>query len=104
MLYDLRVDAAQARRRPYGRYDVTLRIAAGKNRVDGRGNEQPIAFDEPVEIAVATETKVLDSRRHALRRGMNEIELIVDSRPSSVTVDPWITRIDRNPVDNMKRF
>ncbi len=24
--------------------------------------------------------------------------------PSSVTVDPRITRIDRNPVDNVKRF
>jgi hypothetical protein len=47
---------------------------------------------------------VLDSRRHTLRRGMNEIRLVVDAQPSSVTVDPWITRIDRNPVDNVKRF
>ncbi len=104
VLYDLRVEDAKTRRRADGRYDVIVRIAAGKNRVDGRGDEQPIAFDEPVEIAVATDTKVLESRRHALRRGMNEIALIVDARPSSVTVDPWITRIDRNPADNVKRF
>ena len=104
VLYDLRVDTARTRRRADGRYDVTVRVAAGKSRAEGRGNEQPIAFDEPVEIAVASDTRVLDSRRHALRRGMNEITLIVDSRPSSVTVDPWITRIDRNPADNVKRF
>ena len=104
VLYDLRVDVAQARRRADGRYDVTVRIDAGKRRTDGRGNEQPIAFDEPIEIAVAADTKVLDSRKHTLRRGMNEIKLIVDAQPSSVAVDPWITRIDRNPVDNVKRF
>ena len=104
VLYDFRVDTAQARRRADGRYDVMIRIEAGKSRVDGRGNEQPIAVDEPIEIALAEETKVLDSHKHVLRRGMNEIQLILDAQPSSVTVDPWITRIDRNPVDNVKRF
>ena len=104
VLYDLRVDTAEAHRRADGRYDVTVRIGAGKSRADGRGNEQPIALDEPVEIAIATDSKVLDSRRHLLRRGANEIRLTVDSPPSSVTVDPRITRIDRNPQDNVKRF
>ena len=104
VLYDLRVDAAQARRRADGRYDVTVRIAAGRSRTDDRGNEQPIALDEPVEIAIASDAKVLDARKHALRRGMNEIRLVVAAPPSSVTVDPWITRIDRNPADNVKRF
>jgi ABC-2 type transport system permease protein len=104
VLYDLRVDTAQASRRADGRYDVTVRIGAGKSRTDDHGHEQPIAFDEPVEISIAAETGVLDARKHVLRAGMNEINLIVDARPSSVTVDPWITRIDRNPVDNVKRF
>lgn len=104
VLYDLRVDAAQARRRADGRYDVIVRIDAGKSRTDSRGNEQPIAFDEPVAIAIAADTKVLDSRKHTLRRGMNEIRFVVDAQPSSVTVDPWITRIDRNPADNVKQF
>ena len=104
VLYDLRVEAAQAHRRADGRYDVTVRIEAGKSRTDGRGNERPISLDEPIEIAIASDTKVLDSRRHTLRRGRNEIELVVDAQPSSVTVDPWITRIDRNPVNNVKQF
>ncbi|HEX6898425.1 MAG TPA: M1 family aminopeptidase [Thermoanaerobaculia bacterium] len=104
VLYDLRVDAAQAHRRADGRYDVTVRVSAGKSRADGSGNEHPIAFDEPIEIAVAAGDKVLDSRKYALRRGMNEIKVTVDSQPSSVTVDPGITRIDRNPVDNVKGF
>lgn len=89
---------------PAHRDDVTVRIAAGRSRTDSRGNEQPIALDEPVEVAIASGAKVLDSRKHAIRQGMNEIRLVVDAPPSSVTVDPWITRIDRNPADNVKRF
>jgi ABC-2 type transport system permease protein len=104
VLYDLRIDDAQARRRADGRYDVTVRIGAGKSRADGQGNEQPIPFGEPIEIAIAADGKVLDSRRHVLRRGINEIRLVVDSQPSFVTVDPGITRIDRNPLDNVKGF
>lgn len=104
VLYDLRVEDAQARRRADGRYDVTVRIDAGKSRTDSRGHEQPMPFDESIEIAVASETKVLHSRKHTLRRGMNEIRLTVAAQPSAVTVDPWITRIDRNPLDNVKRF
>lgn len=104
VLYDLRVDAAQAHRRADGRYDVIVRIGAGKSRADGHGNERPMALDEPIEIAIASDSNLLDSRRHVLRRGMNEIRLTVDSPPSSVTLDPWITRIDRNPQDNAKRF
>jgi ABC-type transport system involved in multi-copper enzyme maturation permease subunit len=100
VLYDLRVATAEAHRRADGRYDVTVRIAAGKSRVDDRGNEQPTALNEPIEIAVAADNKVLDSRKHLLQGGVNEIRLTVDAEPSSVTVDPWITRIVRNPADN----
>lgn len=104
VLYDLRVETAETRRRADGRYDVTVRIGAGKFRTDGKGHEQPIPLDEPIEVAIASEAKILDSRKHLLRRGMNEIKLVVDAQPSSVTVDPWITRIDRSPMDNGKRF
>ncbi|HEV8582660.1 MAG TPA: M1 family aminopeptidase [Thermoanaerobaculia bacterium] len=100
VLYDLRVAAAQAHRRADGRYDVIVRVEAGKSRADGRGREQTLAFGEPIEIAVAADSRVLDSRKHLLRRGTNEIKLVVAAQPSSVTVDPEITRIDRNPVDN----
>lgn len=104
VLYDLRVEDAKAHWRADGRYDVIVRVGAGKSRADGHGNEQPLVFDEPIEIAIAADDKILDSRKHTLRRGMNEIRLTVDARPSSVAVDPGITRIDRNPMDNVKGF
>ncbi|HET9226545.1 MAG TPA: M1 family aminopeptidase, partial [Thermoanaerobaculia bacterium] len=96
VLYDLRVEDARASRRADGRYDVVVRVAAGKDRA--------LPFDESIEIAVEGAEAVLDSRKHALRQGVNEIRLVVDAQPVSVTVDPGITRIDRNPVDNVKGF
>ncbi len=102
VLYDLRIDSARAQRRADGRFDVTLRIAAAKVRADGHGNETPLALDEPIEIAIEGAKSILDSRKHDLRSGMNEIHVIVDEAPVSATVDPWITRIDRNPLDNGK--
>lgn len=104
VLYDLRIESAESRRRADGRYAVTVRVGAGKSRLDGRGNPRPAALDEAVEVSVAAERGVLDAREHVLRSGINVIELIVDAPPSSVAVDPWITRIDRDPADNVKRF
>lgn len=104
VLYDLRVETAQAHRRADGRYDVTVRIGAGKSRTERDGKERPLALDEPIEIAVSADTKLLDSRKYLLRRGMNEIRLVVDAAPSSVAVDPGVTRLDRNPLDNVKGF
>ena len=105
VLYDLRIDSAQASRREDGRYDVTVRLAAGKVRTDGKGAETSLPLDEAIEIAVTgADGKVLGSRRHPLRSGMNEVRLVTGTAPSSVTVDPGITRIDRNPQDNVRIF
>jgi ABC-type transport system involved in multi-copper enzyme maturation permease subunit len=98
VLYDLRLDSIRTQHRPDGRWDVHLRIDAAKHR----GDDTALTLEEPIEIAVEGESGVLDSRKHSLKSGMNEIALIVAARPVGATVDPWITRIDRNPGDNTK--
>jgi len=80
---------ARKRGPPFSMAGVRRHFAGGSLRFAGR----------PAGTA-----KVLDSRKHPLRRGMNEIRLVVAAPPASVTVDPWITRIDRNPADNEKLF
>jgi ABC-type transport system involved in multi-copper enzyme maturation permease subunit len=105
VLYDLRIESAQASRRSDGRYDVTVRIAAGKVRTDGRGKEKPLPLAEEIEVAVTDAGgQVIDSRKRRLRSGMNEIRLVTGAAPSAVTVDPGVTRIDRNPLDNVRSF
>lgn len=70
-----------------------------------RAGKSSVALDEEIEVAVGGRNEnVIGSRRMALRSGMNEVRLLVDAPPASVTVDPRITRTDRNPMDNFKRF
>ena len=84
---------------------MTIRIGAGKVRTDGKGAETSLPLYEAIEIAVTgADGKVIDFRKGALRSWMNEIRLVIGAAPSSVTVDPGITRIDRNPQDNAKSF
>ncbi|MCY1080144.1 M1 family aminopeptidase [Archangium lansingense] len=99
-LYDLRAEAAELRQRADGRYEVTLRIAAGKSHADGRGNEDPVELHEPIEVGLFREGRVLAIQRHELRSGLNTLSLVLDEKPVSVVVDPYLTRIDRNRFDN----
>jgi len=96
-LYDFRIDDARAKLRADGRWDVTLRVNAAKVRADARGNETPIAMRETIEIDVDDHAE-----RRELHDGVNELSFVVEKRPAVATVDPWITRIDRNPRDNSK--
>lgn len=96
-LYDLRVDDARAKQRADGRWDVTLRVNAAKVRADARGNETPIPMRESIEIDLDDHAE-----RRELHDGVNELSFVVEKRPAVATVDPWITRIDRNPRDNSK--
>ena len=51
-LYDQRAVSAQARKRPDGRFDVDLVVAAKKVRADGAGNEKEAPLDMRVDIGV----------------------------------------------------
>lgn len=102
VLYDLRVDDARAQRRADGRWDVTVRIIAAKIRADGRGNERPLAMNESIGIGVFT--KSLDVQKHALHDGVNELTFVATEKPAYVSVDPDLTRIDKNRFDNSKEL
>jgi ABC-2 type transport system permease protein len=104
-LYDLQLESSKARRRPDGKYDVTLRIKAGKTRADRRGEERPEPFREVVEIEVyANDESTLLSQKIALRDGSQDLTITVDQLPDSVVLDPHVTRIDKNRGDNEKRI
>lgn len=100
VLYDLAVESAEAVRMPDGRVHVNLRARAARTRVvDGR--EEPIAMDELIGVAVSDDAgNVLLSEPHRMVSGSNEIRLLVDGEPASVTLDPDILRLDAIRFDN----
>jgi aminopeptidase N len=109
-LYDLKTRSATSRKRPDGRWDVTLVIEARKLYADGQGKETAAAIDgELFDIGVFTSEpgkpgfSVKDVgylRLHPLRSGSQTITLTVDKAPVFAGVDPYNKQIDRNSEDN----
>lgn len=107
VLYDLGVTSAVATQRADGRYEIGVQVSAARTRADASGNETPITIDEAIEIGVFAKGQGDDDvplriDSHQLRQGQNSLSIVVDRPPSYVTIDPYVTRIDKNRFDNDK--
>jgi len=104
VFHDLRLEAATTRRRADGKYELRLRIAAGKTHADERGVERAMPFAETIPIGVFRADRTeLAVQRHSLQQGVQNVMLVVDERPDTVMIDPHVTRIDKNRADNTRR-
>ena len=110
-LLDMKATAASARRRPDGRYDLTLRIDAHKRYADGKGAETEAPMDEDVDVGAFTvepgrtgfgADSVLALTRRRIVSGTQTLTLVVDKPPAWAGIDPYNKRIDRNSEDNLK--
>jgi aminopeptidase N len=112
-LYDLKTDAAEARRRPDGRYDVTLKVAARKLYADSKGAETPSPLGaETFDVGVFTaepgkagfsRASVQSFTVQTLKDGDQTLTLTVNGKPAFAGIDPYNKRIDRNSGDNVTR-
>jgi aminopeptidase N len=109
-LLDLRASHATAVKRPDGKYQVTLEIAARKLYADSHGAETESPLDEPIDIGVFTAKpgapgfdakSVLVMRQEEIHTGTQSVTVVVDQLPLFAGVDPYNKRIDRNSDDNL---
>lgn len=100
VLYDLKLESAAARRLPDGRYEVKLRTSGTKQREGGAA--LPMRESVAVGVFSADETP-LYLAKHPLQEQTREITVVVAKEPLFAAVDPYVTRIDRNRLDNEKR-
>ncbi|HYD38616.1 MAG TPA: M1 family aminopeptidase, partial [Allosphingosinicella sp.] len=109
-LYDLRVGAATAARRPDGRWNVTVPVEARKAYADGQGNEREARLAEPIEIGLFTAEpgsagfdggSVLAMELRPIRTGRQVLRFVTDRRPTHAGIDPYNLYIDRNAADNV---
>ena len=109
-LYDLKATRASAKRRPDGRWDVTLNISAQKLYADGAGRERPAPMSEVLDIGLfSTEpgkpgfdpSKVILFQRLPIRSGVQVLHLVTAREPKFAGVDPYNKLIDRNADDNV---
>ena len=97
VLYDLKLEAASMRR-VAGRYEVTMRITAAKQREAG----PRIPLRESIGVGLfSRDNQPLAVSRHALRDGANVVTMTSAQEPAFAAVDPYVTRIDRNRFDNV---
>ncbi len=110
-LYDLKTKTSAVKKRPDGRFDVTLTIEARKMYADGKGRETdaPIAPGETFDIGAFTaepgkkefgKKDVVAMQPVSLKSGSQQITFTVAKAPKWAGVDPYNKRIDRNSDDN----
>ncbi|MGZ8363568.1 MAG: M1 family aminopeptidase, partial [Caulobacteraceae bacterium] len=109
-LYDVKVTAADAKKRPDGRYDVTLKVSAKKLYATGQGKETEAPLNETFDVGLFTvepgkkgfdAKQVISLQRLLVRSGVQTIRLIADKPPKFAGVDPYNKLIDRNSDDNV---
>lgn len=107
--YDNRVVSAQARKRPDGRYEVTVQTHAAKLQADGKGKEHAVPLDDWIEVAIygvpASENApapVLALQRQHVTSTAPSFTMTVDRLPIEAGFDPDNKLIDRVPADNRK--
>ncbi|GGF80083.1 ABC transporter permease/M1 family aminopeptidase [Alteromonas lipolytica] len=110
-LYDLKVDAAEAKPLDAG-YEVTLTISGAKYVADGEGMETEQPLEEWVDVGLFNsdpaklndESQVLYKAKHKIVSGTNTIVVTVDELPRFAGVDPFVKLIDRDSGDNVKQL
>ena len=109
-LFSNRARSAKARKRPDGKYDVTVEVETHKYKADAKGAEQEVPVDDWIEVGAlaAPENgkrygKVL-ARQLVHMTGKNGTYTFVsDSMPDKAGIDPLLLLVDRLPDDNMKK-
>ena len=109
--YDNRVEAATAKKRADGKYEVTLKLHAAKRYADGKGKETAGKLDDWVDVGVFArgkstdehDEKVLYLQKHRITQAETTLELVVDELPFEAGIDPYNKLIDRNSGDNRKK-
>ncbi|OOG43288.1 M1 family aminopeptidase [Rhodanobacter sp. C05] len=107
-LFDNRITEATAKKLPDGKYEVTMKVHAGKVYVDGTGKETDATPDIPIDIGVfaapadGKDGKPLYLKEQMVANGDSTITVTVDSKPFDAGIDPYNELIDRVSSDNRR--
>jgi len=102
VFYENRAASAISRRRPDGKYEVTIDAHAGKLKVTDGGEEQPMALQDYIEFGVDDRNgKPLARERRLVTQAAQQLTLVVGGMPGRAGIDPDNKLIDRKPNDNM---
>ena len=102
VLFDNRALSATARKRHDGKYEVTVKVQAGKLNAGEQGEEQEVPLHDLIDIGVDDKDgNPLLRERKLMRSRQGSYTVLVTGRPGKAGIDPDNKLIDRKPDDNM---
>jgi ABC-type transport system involved in multi-copper enzyme maturation permease subunit len=109
-LFSNRTLEASARRRPDGKYDVTINIETHKFKADAKGYETEVPLDDWIEIGAFAKPekgrkygRTLYRDRVHISQTRSTYTFTTSELPDQAGVDPFLLLIDRVPEDNVKK-
>jgi aminopeptidase N len=109
-LFSNRCLTATAKKRPDGKYDVTVVVETHKYKADAKGAETEVPVDDWIEVgALAAPAKgnrygkvLARQLLHMTGKG-GTYTFTTDEKPDKAGIDPLLLLIDRVPDDNLKK-
>ena len=104
-LYDVNVHGVHSRKRPDGKYMVSIDVDARKYNADGYGKETEAPLDESFDVGLFSrepgragfsKADVILLTRMPVHSGRQTLTLLSDREPAFGGVDPYNKRITRN--------
>jgi ABC-type transport system involved in multi-copper enzyme maturation permease subunit len=109
-LFSNRALDATARRRPDGKYDVTVNIETHKFKADAKGNETEVPVDDWIDIGAFAKPekgrkygRTLYRDRVHITQARSSYTFTTGELPDQAGVDPFLLLVDRIPDDNTKK-
>lgn len=109
-LFSNRVLEAKAKKRPDGKYDVTVKVETHKYKADEKGAETEVPVDDWIEIGALAAPVKGNHYGQVLARQMIHMTgkggtytFQTDSLPDKAGIDPLLLLIDRVPDDNLQK-
>ncbi|HUL33021.1 MAG TPA: M1 family aminopeptidase [Candidatus Eisenbacteria bacterium] len=108
-LFSNRTLDATARKRPDGKYDVTINVESHKFKDDPKGNETEVSVDDWMDIGAFAKPPKDRKYGQTLFRELVHVTqshstytFVTDQLPDKAGIDPFLLLIDRVPDDNTK--
>ncbi|MGE5500808.1 MAG: M1 family aminopeptidase, partial [Ignavibacteriales bacterium] len=111
-LYDVKTTGLTVKKRPDGRFDVTMTVEARKLYADGHGKETQAPLNETMDVGLFTampgekgfaHKSVVAFQRMPIHSGRQTIRFVTTVAPKFGGADPYNKLIDRNSDDNVVR-
>jgi len=107
--YDLGIETSRYKKLDDGNYEITVAVNATRFEATNTRDETEIKINEPIKIGVfanhpsqSYDEDVLYLQSHHINKNNNTFKITVAKLPMYISVDPYLTRLDRNEADNVK--